>query len=85
MPNIRTSGEQAQQISKAANVVVTSAVQKKVTVVPETTSVLLIGITVSTGAVFQRSFPNLTNAQAWISTQGSDVDVQRVEFVTFSA
>lgn len=72
------------QPADVAKVVGTVANQATVKNIAATQGVLLIGNLISTGATFQRAFPNINAANQWLAREGAaDVDVSRVEPITF--
>lgn len=46
--------------------------------VVELSPCVLVGVTMSTGAAFQRAFPTLSALNGWMLAQGADIDVTNV-------
>lgn len=78
MVAIKTTGA----VATTQSVVAGHAQKKGLT---EQSSIICIGSFLSTGAPFQRAFPTIIAANQWLmSGAAADVDITRVESITFT-
>lgn len=78
MAKVKTSGEKTATISAVANSA--AALQRAIVSPVPVTACCLVGFVVSTGKVFQRSFPNPEIAAQWASSpDGADIEVTRID------
>lgn len=79
MPTIKLPADVIKEVG-------TVTVQSQTKGISGSQGVMIIGNLISSGAPFQRDFPNMLVAQQWLSTgAAADVTVTRVEPVTFVA